>query len=555
MKRILLVASLLLLAACQSGTPERATDGEIAMAQMMGISVQELRSQTPQEHMQMMQQMHRQRGNTADGAVARGAVPDLASLPSVQPTQTMTVRDGDTVELTPTIVRKTINGKAFAMYGYNGQIPGPLIKAPQSATISVNVRNDIDMETTVHWHGIRLDNANDGVPQVTQKPIAPGGSHQYTVTFPDEGIYWYHPHVREDIQQDMGLYGNILVEPESATAYAPVNSEKVMILDDVLVDGSGIPVPHGEDGATHALMGRFGNIMLVNGAPAAENTFSVPTGSVVRMYLTNVANTRTFRITIPGAKMKMVGADVGRYEQEFFADAVVLAPAERAIVDVLFERAGTYAIAHEHPLKTYELGTVTVTSQNADPSYAADFSRLRANADVADDIAAFRPLFTKPVDRTLILGIDMQGMNHGMMMRHSDDSGIEWEDTMPGMNAMMGSDTLNWKITDQATGASNMDVQWNVKKGDVQKIRIVNDADSAHPMQHPIHFHGQRFLVLSENGQTNDHLVWKDTVLVPAGHTVDILLEFSNPGTWMFHCHIAEHLTDGMMGTFTVTAS
>ena len=97
-----------------------------------------------------------------------------------------------------------------------------------------------------------------------------------------------------------------------------------------------------------------------------------------------------------------------------------------------------------------------------------------------------------------------------------------------------------------------MDINYKVKKGEIKKIQIFNNPKSMHPMQHPIHIHGQRFLVLSVDGRENENLAWKDTVLVPAGSTVDILVDFSNPGTWMMHCHIAEHLHSGMMSAFTV---
>jgi FtsP/CotA-like multicopper oxidase with cupredoxin domain len=128
--------------------------------------------------------------------------------------------------------------------------------------------------------------------------------------------------------------------------------------------------------------------------------------------------------------------------------------------------------------------------------------------------------------------------------------GIEWEDSP--MNTMPMASMMKWMLTDDATGRSNEKLVYTAKVGDKVKIRIVNKQAGMHPMQHPIHFHGQRFLVLSENGVKNEHLVWKDTVLVPAGHTVDILLDISNPGDWMFHCHIAEHLGNGMMGMLRV---
>jgi len=488
----------------------------------------------------------------------------ISSLPEARESEVLEVSDGDRITLNPTIVRKTMNGKQFAMYGYNGQIPGPIIKAKQGATITVDVTNKIDMDTTIHWHGIRLDNANDGVPDVTQEAIKPDGTFTYTVAFPDEGIYWYHPHVREDIQQDMGLYGNLLVTPQKSDAYAPVNMEEVIVLDDLLLDAEGSPVTYGKENANFPLMGRFGNLMLINGSTALTTggqpgySLEVPRGSVVRFYLTNVANTRTFNIRIDGGMMKLVGSDVGRYEREEWVDTVTIAPAERYIVDVLFEDDGRYKMTHESPLANYDLGFVTVTAEDASPSYETAFHTLRKNDDVTADIDDYREYFDAPVDRTLVLDIEMKGamgtMDHGMMMDH-DASGIEWEDTMPGMNALMTADDLDWKILDDASGKENMDIQWTAEIGDKVKVRIVNKEDSAHPMQHPIHFHGQRFLVLSENGVPNDNLVWKDTVLVPMGHTVDLLFDMTNPGNWMFHCHIAEHLTDGMMGMFTVTES
>jgi FtsP/CotA-like multicopper oxidase with cupredoxin domain len=129
---------------------------------------------------------------------------------------------------------------------------------------------------------------------------------------------------------------------------------------------------------------------------------------------------------------------------------------------------------------------------------------------------------------------------------------IEWEDTMELHNRMTSPQNMHWKLVDQQTGGANHDIFWSFGVGDRVKIRIVNDPHSDHPMQHPVHFHGQRFLVLSRDGVRNDNLAWKDTVLCRTGETVDVLLDASNPGVWMVHCHIAEHLESGMMFSFRV---
>lgn len=129
---------------------------------------------------------------------------------------------------------------------------------------------------------------------------------------------------------------------------------------------------------------------------------------------------------------------------------------------------------------------------------------------------------------------------------------IEWEDTMPEMNKMHTTEEVDWILREENTGKENMDITWSFQKGDIVKVRIKNPDDTMHPMQHPIHFHGQRFLVLSENGVENTNLVWKDTALVKTGEYIDVLIDMSNPGDWMAHCHIAEHLSSGMMMHFTV---
>ena len=142
------------------------------------------------------------------------------------------------------------------------------------------------------------------------------------------------------------------------------------------------------------------------------------------------------------------------------------------------------------------------------------------------------------------------GEGHG----HESAGGIEWEDDMVEVNKMTTPANMRWKLVDRPSGAENQAIDWRFQVGDQVKVRLVNEMDSDHPMHHPFHVHGAgRFLVLSRDGVDEPNLVWKDTVLVRTGETVDILLDVTNPGIWMAHCHIAEHHESGMMLSFTVS--
>lgn len=466
---------------------------------------------------------------------------DPKTVPEAKPSSVLTVKNGDVIELSPMVVKKKMDGKEQVMFGYNGQIPGPLIKAEQGSTFYVDVTNGIPLPTTNHWHGLRLDNAFDGMPGISQAEIRTGDSFRYTVKVPDGGLFWYHPHVREDIEQDLGLYGNILVTPKEG-ANVPADREETLVLDDILLNAFGNIVPYGKDGATYVMMGRYGNTMLLNGE--TDYSLDVRQGEVVRFYLTNTASVRPFRIAFSGATMKLIGSDLGAYETEQTVEWLTIGPAERYIVDVLFDRAGKRSILHKGNGEPVEIGTVNVSPRTGEGPYVASFKTPRTHPDALSDAPAILPYLESTPDE--VLRVSFQGMNHGTV---TGDDGIEWEDSMPMMNATTNQNNFTWKLVDDRTGKANMDIRWAFKLGDVKKIRVINDDES---MQHPIHFHGQRFLVLSVDGQPVENRVWKDTFLLRSGETADILLELTNPGTWMFHCHIAEHLQAGMMGIFTV---
>jgi suppressor of ftsI len=488
---------------------------------------------------------------------------DPSTLPIAKPRELVQLRDGDTLDLRAMLVRRMVNGKTFTMYGFNGQYPGPLIRVAEQATVTVRFLNQIDMPSTIHWHGVRIDNRFDGVPDLTQPAVAPGESFTYSVRFPDPGIYWYHPHVREDIQQDLGLYGNMLVDSRDAAYYAPANREEVLMLDDIVIEADTL-VPYGLETPNYALMGRFGTTMLVNGEPHYH--LNARRGEVVRFFLTNVSSTRVFNVSFGNLPVKVVASDMSRFEREEMVSSVVIAPAERYVVDVRFPAAGTHEIANrvqaldhfngEFFDEAHVLGMVDVAGAPAQPDHGVSFARLREHADVIEGLARFRRHFGRDPDHELTLTLQTTHLPLPIFQFFSIDTAyfrpIEWSDAMPDMNWLTTGREVRWILRDKATGKENMDVHWRFKQGDVVKVRVTNDAKSLHPMSHPIHLHGQRFLVVAKDGVANHNLVWKDTILVPVGATVDLLVEMSNPGTWMTHCHIAEHLQTGMMSLFTV---
>ena len=465
-------------------------------------------------------------------------LPRADDAPVAQPSRVVHLGNGDTLRLTAGMVRRHVAGHDVIMYAYNGQYPGPRLMVHQGDSIIVDFVNHLDQPSSIHWHGIRLDNRYDGIDA-----IAPGAEFVYHLRFPDAGVYWYHPHVREDLEQNLGLYGNIVVGPQH---------DEFAILDDLLINDNGL-VPYGRDAATHALMGRFGNVR-------SRHYFKAKRGQVVQFAFTNVANSRVFNLSFPGARMKIVGSDAGRYEHEAWVPSVVIAPAERYIVQARFDRPGVVPLVSrvlglDHLYGRFvpfddTLGFVDVSTARA--TGTNDFDTLHAG----DDLARYHRFIDRPPDKTLELELETHGLpfvtQQLMRLDSSYFAPVEWVGSMPNMNWASTSQQVHWVLRDPATGRENMDIGWTFPRDTLIKLRIENVRHTLHGMNHPIHAHGQRFLVLAVNGVANQNLVWKDTVLVPAGGAVDVLLDLANPGHWMLHCHIAEHLTAGMMTSFTV---
>ena len=477
-------------------------------------------------------------------------------LPQVVPTQMVQLHDGDTFEMVAEMVQQEVGNRVIKRLAYNRMIPGPIIQVDKNATIKMTLTNKLDVNTTLHSHGVRLaDDTFDGLPDTMggkQPEMKPGERFTYTLNFPDAGVFWYHPHVREDYTQEMGLYGNYHVTEEGY--WNPVDREAFLVLDDFSEDD-----PFYKDFTNKTMMGRFGNIFLINNQEHFH--MDAKTGEKIRFYVTNTANTRTFDFSIAGATLTIVGGDIGRGEREFFADHFVIAPAERVIFETVFSHEGTYRIQH----RGKKIGEITVRGKDVNTTTKPI---LRNNAsDYAVIRKDMQKLLAQQPDKNLRIVIGMKGMRGrgGMMgrggrgMMKGDDvrvgEGIVWEETMGRMNAMSTNDMMEWMLIDETDAQNpkiNTEIKWALPKNQLIKIEIYNDPSSMHPMQHPIHFHGQRFVVLTRDGVPNGNLQWKDTVLVREGERIEIVLETTNPGTWMTHCHIAEHLHAGMAFNFSV---
>jgi FtsP/CotA-like multicopper oxidase with cupredoxin domain len=556
---------------------------------------------------------------------------DTGGLPAAGAAELVELAEGQRFQLRIAPVSKRLGDATVRMLAYNGSIPGPTLKVRQGSEIDVDVVNDGDLEQTVHWHGLRLDNRSDGTHE-TQAPIPVGGRFSCRVAFPDPGVYWYHPHIREDYAQEMGLYGNVIVEPADRDYWGPAHRELCITLDDVLLEDGRI-APFSRLQTNYSAMGRFGDTLLIAGEP--ELGLTAKRGEVVRIYLTNTANTRVFKVALPGARMKLVGGDSGRVEREELVEDVVVAPSERAVVDVLFEQPGEHVLEHRTPEKTYRLGTVAVAEQRAVPDLVEPFEILRRDGELAAERERLAPWLAAEPDKTLAFVAEMDfdavegpavyvcpmhpevvseepghcpscgmkllpqattytcpmhldvvseqpgrcpscgmkllpaqvvaqaaghehhGPDHEAHAHHAHDhaatGGIEWEDDMVDVNRITTPANTRWMLIDRSTEAANHAIQWQFTVGDRVKIRLVNEMDSDHPMHHPFHIHGAgRFLVIARDGAPEPNLVWSDTVLVRTGEVVDILLDVTNPGHWMAHCHIAEHHESGMMFSFDV---
>lgn len=417
----------------------------------------------------------------------------------------------------PTEVRYLTTGPAQiwayrdgAKPGAKAHVPGPLIEAKQGDKVIVHFRNALPEGTTLHWHGIKVPNASDGTP-ATQVEVPPGGEFRYEFEARDEGTFWYHPHVRGDIQIERGLYGMLVVHGGPPV---PVRTERVLLLDDVKLNASG--TLSASTTSLDIMLGRLGNFLLANGL--VNPTLPVESGSRERWRLVNTSNGRYLNLRLPGHTFQVIGWDGGLLELPYATETLLIAPGER--YDVLVEPRG--AVGSRVSLETvyYDRGH-DVPDPGPEPILQLAFAGA-SSTDMPPlpstwGAPAALTVPPNPARRTLVF--EEQTIGGG-------------EDVRFSFSGKAFPDGLVLEATER----------------DVEVWTLRNDTE----MDHPFHLHGHFFRVLDVSGTPPAHRGWKDTVNVPKKSTVQLAVQYGEPGAWMYHCHILEHAERGMMGTLRI---
>jgi FtsP/CotA-like multicopper oxidase with cupredoxin domain len=397
-------------------------------------------------------------------------------------------------------------GVTTTAWTYNGTIPGPLIRARVGNRVIVHFINELPEPTTIHWHGVRVPAAMDGMPDQSQPPIPTGGSFDYDFVVPDASTFWYHPHVDSGAQVGNGLYAPLIVDdPEEP---AGLGDEVVLVLSDIALEEDGSLSPADAGGDLASLYGREGSVLLVNGQVLP--TLKARPGLRQRWRIVNAAKSRYFQLSLPGHAFQRIGGDGGRLTAPIDVEMPLLTPGERAdLVVVPQGDPGTQVTVQAVPYDR-GLGTAMQVPQDL---FVVAFEGPQASSPPLPALA--RTIAPLPLEGAT--PVDIQLTFDGSSPLSLGINNVAYADAQPYM-ATVGETQL-WTVTN-TTG-----------------------------LAHPFHMHGFLFQVVSPAGP----LEWKDTVNVPVKSSVSLAVQFDDrPGMWMFHCHILDHAEAGMMGSLMV---
>ncbi len=400
-------------------------------------------------------------------------------------------------------------GKIIEAWGFNNQLPGPVLRVKKGDEVVVRVKNNLPEPTMVHWHGIRLPASMDGTGEV-QKPIQPGEEFEYRFTVPDAGTFWYHSHENETEQMERGLYGSLIVEDDQDPV---VDADKVFMIDDMKLDAdnrftkAGWFLPRIRE--RHD--GREGDTLLINGKEVPE--INVSAGQVERWRFINASSARYFVLHLSGKSFQIMATDGGLLEKPVTVNEVLITPGER--MDIV---AGPFTEGENFSIESLPYNRMTFLKPRRQT-----FATVRVGG--ARPSKAFLPATLRTIE-TLAL----QDAPITRKVNFSIGASLK-----NGMDFLVNGDV---HTSDEP-----------VKIGELQVWEVANTS----LMDHPFHLHGFFFQVLEVNGKAPEYRAWKDTVNLPPRSRVKIAWVPDNrPGKWMYHCHIIEHHAAGMMAHFEV---
>ena len=402
-------------------------------------------------------------------------------------------------------------GKVIRGWGYNGQIPGPVIKGKIGDKVIVRLYNQLSDPTTIHWHGIRLNSKMDGTEEV-QRSVQPGEIYEYQFDLTDAGTFWYHSHSNETQQMERGLYGALIVENEDDPVF---DDEKIFLIDDMKLNAENKFTEPGWFFPRLAERhdGREGNVNLINGKENPE--IEVNAGQVERWRFINGASARYFRLSLDGKPFKIIATDGGLIEKPVEATEVLITPGER--VDII---AGPFNEGENLEIQSLSYNRMTMVKSRKQKYATIKVGKPKTSiATIPDILREIKPLADQnaQINRKVNLSV--------------------------GMNFKNGVDFL--------VNGKNHAHDHPVRVGELQVWEVSNSS----LMDHPFHLHGFFFQVLEENGKAPEFISWKDTYnLKPKSKIKIAWMPDNRPGMWMYHCHILEHHAAGMMGHFEVVA-
>jgi len=416
------------------------------------------------------------------------------------------------------------------IWGYNEQAPGPILRVKQGHELRVRLVNKLKQPTSLHWHGIRIVNAMDGVPHLTQKAVEPGRSFDYRFTCPDAGTFWYHPHIMSSEQVARGLHGVLIVEEPDPPK---VDQDRVFVIDDwrLMDDGQIHAASFGSIGE-RAHGGRYGNTFTLNGS--TNHTVAAKAGERLRLRLCNVSNANIFGLKIDDHAARVIAID-GQPVTPFEAKDGFIALASGQRNDVIVDMTGKPRTKSAIRLFTYDEERVI--------GHIAYHPKEQRREKVLNDPIA---LPANPLDTKLELS---NAETHSLIMDGGAMGGMTgaWvEGKWLGMREMVRRHGFVWSFN----GVAGMpkDPLFKAARGRTGKLKMVNRTAWPHAM----HLHGHHFKQIARqpDGPSEPH--WRDTILINPDEEFIMAFVADNPGKWMLHCHMLEHQEGGMTTWFEV---